>query len=103
VIFREGDPGDLFNLVGEGSVKISKLGRSGEQEALGSFKQEISLEKWAMLDGEPRSAVATTAESPGARDCLRTNFPSHLQAHAQPVAHERISKARSSPANTKTL
>jgi signal transduction histidine kinase len=63
VIFREGDPGDLLYLVGQGSVKISKSGRGGQQETLGFIKSGNFFGEMALLDGEPRSAMATAAES----------------------------------------
>ena len=59
VIFREGDPGDLLYLVGEGSVKISKSGRGGEQETLGFIQPGNFFGEMALLDGQPRSAMAT--------------------------------------------
>ncbi|MEY2483670.1 MAG: hypothetical protein QOK24_2198 [Verrucomicrobiota bacterium] len=62
VVFREGDPGDLMYLVGEGSVKISKSGRGGQQETLGFIKSGNFFGEMALLDGEPRSAMATAAE-----------------------------------------
>jgi signal transduction histidine kinase len=62
VIFREGDPGDLLYLVGEGSVKISKSGRGGQQETLGFIQSGNFFGEMALLDGEPRSAMATAAE-----------------------------------------
>jgi signal transduction histidine kinase len=62
VIFREGDPGDLLYLVGEGSVKISKSGRGGQQETLGFIQPGNFFGEMALLDGEPRSAMATAAE-----------------------------------------
>lgn len=62
VIFREGDPGDLLYLVGEGSVKISKSGRGGEQETLAFIQSGNFFGEMALLDGEPRSAMATAAE-----------------------------------------
>jgi signal transduction histidine kinase len=62
IIFREGDPGDLLYLVGEGSVKISKSGRGGQQETLGFIKSGNFFGEMALLDGEPRSAMATAAE-----------------------------------------
>ena len=62
VIFREGDPGDLLYLVGQGSVKISKSGRGGEQETLGFIQSGNFFGEMALLDGEPRSAMATAAE-----------------------------------------
>ena len=63
VIFREGDPGDVMYLVGKGSVKISKSGRGGEQETLGFIQSGNFFGEMALLDGEPRSAMATAVES----------------------------------------
>lgn len=62
IIFREGDPGDLLYLVGEGSVKISKSGRGGQQETLGFIQSGNFFGEMALLDGKPRSAMATAAE-----------------------------------------
>ena len=59
VIFREGDPGNALYLVGEGSVKISKSGRGGQQETLGFIEQGNFFGEMALLDGQPRSAMAT--------------------------------------------
>ncbi len=63
VIFREGDPGDSLYLIGEGSVQISKLGRGGNQETLAFIKSGNFFGEMALLDGEPRSAMATAAEN----------------------------------------
>ena len=63
VIFKEGDQGDSLFLVGEGSVKISKRGRGGEQETLGFIQPGNFFGEMALLDGEPRSAMATATES----------------------------------------
>jgi signal transduction histidine kinase len=62
VVFREGDAGDSLYLVGQGSVKISKLGRGGQQETLGFIQSGNFFGEMALLDGEPRSAMATAAE-----------------------------------------
>jgi len=62
IVFREGDPGDLLYLVGEGSVKISKSGRGGQQETLGFIQSGNFFGEMALLDGKPRSAMATAAE-----------------------------------------
>ena len=58
VIFREGDRSNLLYLVGEGSVRISKLGRGGQQETLGYIESGNFFGEMALLDGEPRSAMA---------------------------------------------
>ena len=63
VIFKEGDLGDSLFLVGEGSVKISKRGRGGEQETLGFIQPGNFFGEMALLDGEPRSAMATATEA----------------------------------------
>lgn len=62
VIFREGDPGNALYLVGEGSVKISKSGRGGQQETLGFINSGNFFGEMALLDGQPRSAMATATE-----------------------------------------
>ncbi|HEY5037382.1 MAG TPA: ATP-binding protein, partial [Chthoniobacterales bacterium] len=61
IIFREGDSGEVLYLVEEGSVKISKLGRGGNQETLGFIEAGNFFGEMALLDGEPRSAMAAAA------------------------------------------
>ncbi len=62
VVFREGDPGDSLFLVGAGSIKISKRGRGGAQETLGFIQSDNFFGEMALLDGQPRSAMATATE-----------------------------------------
>lgn len=62
IIFREGDPGDLLYLVGEGSVKISKAGRGGEQKTLGYIQPGNFFGEMALLEGQPRSAMASAVD-----------------------------------------
>ena len=62
VVFKEGDAGTALYLVGEGSVKISKSGRGGQQETLGFIEQGNFFGEMALLDGQPRSAMATANE-----------------------------------------
>ncbi len=62
MIFQEGDPGDALYLVGEGSVKISKRGRGGDQETLAYIQPGNFFGEMALLDSQPRSAMATAAE-----------------------------------------
>jgi signal transduction histidine kinase len=61
VIFDEGDAGDSLYLVGEGSIKISKTGRGGNQETLGFIQPGNFFGEMALFDGQPRSAKATAA------------------------------------------
>ncbi|HEV3409795.1 MAG TPA: cyclic nucleotide-binding domain-containing protein, partial [Chthoniobacterales bacterium] len=50
VIFEEGEPGDSLYLVGEGSIKISKTGRGGEQETLGFIQSGNFFGEMALFD-----------------------------------------------------
>ena len=61
-VFNEGDEGDSLYLVGSGSVRISKRGRAGEQETLGTIEAGDFFGEMALLDGQPRSAMAVAAE-----------------------------------------
>lgn len=62
VVFHEGDQGHSLYLVGEGLVKISKEGLGGREEVLGYISSGSFFGEVALLDGKPRSAMATAAE-----------------------------------------
>lgn len=62
LLFNEGDPGDSFYLVCEGSICISKLGRAGKQETLRFMEPGNFFGEMALIDGKPRSAQASAAE-----------------------------------------
>jgi signal transduction histidine kinase len=55
-LFDEGDLGDSFYLVNQGTVCISKSGRGGEQETLVLIEAGDYFGEMAMLNGRPRSA-----------------------------------------------
>jgi len=59
VIFREDDPGDSLYLIAEGSVKISKKGRAGQQETLTHLMEGDFFGEMALIDSGRRSARAT--------------------------------------------
>ncbi|MEA3187616.1 MAG: hypothetical protein QOD99_1446 [Chthoniobacter sp.] len=63
IIFNENDPGDSMYLVGQGRVKISKLGRGGQQEMLGIIEPGSFFGEMALFDGQPRSAQASAVET----------------------------------------
>ena len=62
VVFREGDRADVLYLVGEGSIKLSKSGRDGQQETLGFIQSGNFFGGMALLNREPRAAMATAIE-----------------------------------------
>lgn len=60
VIFAEGDPADYLYLLVEGTVRVSKLGRGGQQETLRLLHGGDFFGEMAMADREPRSARIST-------------------------------------------
>ena len=61
VIFEEDGPGDSLYLIAEGSVKISKRGRGGQQETLTYLMERDFFGEMALVDNGKRSASATAA------------------------------------------
>jgi len=59
VIFAEDDPGDCLYLIAQGSVKISKKGRGGQQETLAFLMEQDFFGEMALIDRGQRSAQAT--------------------------------------------
>src|SRR5262245_6755371 len=102
VIFREGDPGDLLYLVGEGSVKISKSGRGGQQQTLSYIQTGNFFGEMALLDGQPRSAMASavgetllgTVNEPTFRHILEL-APSRLHMNFLRSVSERLRSVNS--------
>jgi len=61
IIFEENDPGDSLFLIAEGSVKISKRGRAGQQETLAYLMEGDFFGEMALLTGEMRTADVVAA------------------------------------------
>jgi signal transduction histidine kinase len=62
VIFEENDPGTSLYLIAEGSVKISKKGRAGEQETLAYLMESDFFGEMALVDIGKRSAQAAAVD-----------------------------------------
>jgi signal transduction histidine kinase len=58
VIFAEDEPGDCLYLIAQGSVKISKKGRGGQQETLAFLMEHDFFGEMALIDRGQRSAQA---------------------------------------------
>jgi signal transduction histidine kinase len=58
IIFEESEPGNSLYLIGEGSVKISKKGRAGQQETLAYVMEQDFFGEMALVDNGKRSAQA---------------------------------------------
>lgn len=59
LIFAENEPGDCLFLIAEGSVKVSKKGRAGQQETLAHLLVGDFFGEMALIDGGKRSAQAS--------------------------------------------
>ena len=62
IIFEEDEPGDCLYLIGEGSVKISKKGRAGQQETLAYLMAQDFFGEMALVDRGKRSAQAAAVD-----------------------------------------
>jgi CRP/FNR family transcriptional regulator, cyclic AMP receptor protein len=76
-LVRQGDPGDAFMVILEGSARVDQDGREIRRMGHGDFLGEISL-----IDGSPRTATVTALEPIRALaidrdgfDKLMTQFP----------------------------
>lgn len=59
ILFQEDEPGDCLYLIAEGSIKISKRGRGGQQETLTYLPANDYFGEMALVDRGRRSAQAT--------------------------------------------
>jgi signal transduction histidine kinase len=62
VIFEENEPGSSLYLIAEGSIKISKKGRAGQQETLAYLMANDFFGEMALVDIGRRSAQAVAVE-----------------------------------------
>jgi len=58
VLFREGDPGDAMYVVLDGRVRISKMIPGAGEEALAILERGDYFGEMALIDRQPRSALA---------------------------------------------
>ena len=84
VVFHAGDPGDALFIVAAGHVKITLPADDGSEPAIlttvgpGGFFGELAL-----LDGQPRSATATTVEPTETLSLPRDVFRELLDKHPE--------------------
>lgn len=63
MVFREGDQGDKFYLVLEGSIRISRQAPGMGEEALAILRPGSAFGEMSLIDDSPRSADAVAHES----------------------------------------
>jgi CRP/FNR family transcriptional regulator, cyclic AMP receptor protein len=88
VIFHQGDPGDTLYILQTGRVKVTVLGREGEEAVLRVFGPGDCFGELALIDGAPRSATIETLEPATAVVLRRADFLELLRLH--PEANERL-------------
>jgi signal transduction histidine kinase len=79
-IFHEGDPGDGLYVVLEGQVDISAIVSQGERRVLTRVNPGEFFGEMAVLDGEPRSASATTTRPSTVSFISRESFLRMIEA-----------------------
>src|ERR1017187_206799 len=83
IIFEEDEPGNSLYLIAQGSVKISKKGRAGQQETLTYLMEEDFFGEMALVDSGKRSAQAAAVGHAvvGRIDRQSWDFLLHLAPH----------------------
>lgn len=87
VVFREGEAGDCLFLLCQGSVRISKTGRGGQQETLGFIEAGDFFGEMSSIDGQPRSAQVTATGQPTVLACVDRQTFDGIMAQAPSSLH----------------
>ena len=74
VIFHQGDPGNLLQIVASGAVKIVLPSPEGDEAIIATLRPGDFFGELALLDGAPRSATATAIEATDTLDLPRATF-----------------------------
>lgn len=85
IIFRQGDPGTVACIVGDGRVKVYQLARSGQEQLMGIFRTGEPFGLVTALDRAPFPATAEATE-----ESLIWSIPA---AHLQRLMADRPSLA----------
>ena len=74
VIFHQGDEGESFYIIEGGSVRITQLSEDGRELTLIVLRDGDFFGDMSLLDGDPRSASAITAEDTEVLMLFRDDF-----------------------------
>ena len=87
VVFMRGDPGDALYGVAAGSVRISANSAGGKEVSLNVMEPGDAFGEIALLDGQPRTATATTLSATELIIVQRQQFIALLQQQPQLAVH----------------
>lgn len=97
ILFFEHDPGDALYMIRTGAIKIYRVGEDGREKTLTLLEPGSAFGEMALLDDEPRSAVAQALESSRLLVLSRDDFRrvlSERPAMAQAVIRELSRRLR---------
>ena len=80
ILFRAGDVGDAMYVIEQGKVRISVLTADGRELTLTELGQGEFFGEMALLDGQPRSANATTVAESRLAVLSREHFVSFMRS-----------------------
>jgi CRP/FNR family cyclic AMP-dependent transcriptional regulator len=83
VIFHQGDPGDALHVITAGAVKILLPSAEGDEAIIATLQPGDFFGELALLDGQPRSATATTVEPTETLSLPRDVFRELLDKHPE--------------------
>jgi CRP-like cAMP-binding protein len=87
VVFMRGDPGDALYGVVTGRVRISASGAGGKEVFLNIMEPGDAFGEIALLDGQPRTAAATTVAPTELLIIRREDFLSLVKREPQLAVH----------------
>jgi CRP-like cAMP-binding protein len=87
VIFMRGDPGDALFGVVTGRVRVSTSTSAGKEVILNMMKPGDVFGEIALLDGQPRTATATTISAAQVIVIQRADFLALLKKESQLAVH----------------
>jgi CRP/FNR family transcriptional regulator/CRP/FNR family cyclic AMP-dependent transcriptional regulator len=85
-VFHQGDSGGGLYLLLTGSVKISRTGRDGRDVTVAVLHEGNFFGEMSLIDGQPRSASATTTQPTRLLVLDREHFQRYVLAQARIVA-----------------
>ena len=85
ILFYEGDPGEYLLVILQGRVKVTLLGKDGQETIVTILEQPAFLGEVALLDGSPRSATVIALTAVEVLQIGREPFVAIMKKHPEIV------------------